>query len=223
MLQASTLNFLKTLKKNNNKPWFDEHRKTYEAAKADFSKFIQAVIDKHASNDSTIKSLTAKECLFRINRDIRFSKDKTPYKTNFGASINKGGKKAFSTAGYYFHLEPGQSFAGGGLYQPMPDELKKVRQEIDYNFADFKKIITAKKFKTIYGNLDNSAEFLLSRVPKGYEADNPAADYLKLKSFIAMISFKDADLTSKDLVKKTVQAFETLQPLLAFINEAVEH
>ena len=222
MLHAATLRFLKELKKNNNKPWFDEHRKEYEAAKADFNTFIQIVIDKHSKNDSTINNLAAKDCLFRINRDIRFSKDKSPYKTNFGASINKGGKKAFSTAGYYFHLEPGQGFAGGGIYQPMPEELKKVRQEIDYNFADFKKIIGSRKFKTVYGDLDKSAEFLLTRVPKGYEADNPAADYLKLKSFIAMVSMKDADLTSKDLVKKTITAFETLQPLINFINEAVD-
>ncbi|HEX7846880.1 MAG TPA: DUF2461 domain-containing protein [Chitinophagaceae bacterium] len=221
MLQSSTLKFLKELKKNNNKPWFDVHRKEYEAAKADFSLFIQAVIDKHSKADPTIKNLTAKECLFRINRDIRFAKDKSPYKTNLGASINKGGKKAFSTAGYYFHLEPGQCFTGGGIYQPMPDELKKVRQEIDYNFAEFKKIIGAKKFKSVYGDLDKSAEFLLSRVPKGYEPGNPAAEYLKLKSFIAMIIVKDTDLTSKELVKKTVNAFEALQPLIEFINEAV--
>lgn len=126
-----------------------------------------------------------------------------------------------NSAGYYFHLEPGGCFAGGGLYVPMPEELKKVRQEIDYNFADFKKLIGAKKFKSMYGDLDKSAEYSLSRVPKGYEADNPAADYLRLKSYIAMVQFSDADLTSKDLVKKTVAAFEALQPVIGFINEAI--
>ena len=125
------------------------------------------------------------------------------------------------SAGYYFHLEPGQSFAGGGIYMPMPDELKKVRQEIDYNFADFKKIINSKKFRAVYGDLDKSAEFLLSRVPKGYEPGNPAAEYLRLKSYIAMVGFKEADLGSKDLVKKTVAAFEALQPLIEFINESI--
>ena len=220
MLHPSTLKFLKDLKKNNNKPWFDKNRKRYEEAKADFARFIQAVIDQHGKNDPSIKNLVAKDCMFRINRDVRFSKDKSPYKTNFGASINKGGKKAWGTAGYYFHLEPGRCFAGGGLYGPMPDILKKVRQEIDYNYSDFKKLIGAKKFKSIYGDLDKSEEFMLSRVPKGYEPGNPAAEYLRLKSYIAMIKLSDADLASKNLVKKTVAAFEALQPLIGFINES---
>ena len=222
MLQTTTLQFLKGLKKNNNKPWFDLHRKEYDAAKEDFAIFVQAVIDKHGKNDPSIMNFSAKECTFRINRDIRFSKDKSPYKTNFGASINKGGKNTFTLAGYYFHLEPGQSFCGGGLYHPMPDSLKKVRQEIDYNYADFKKIISAKKFKSVFGDLDKSSEFLLSRVPKGYEADNPAAPYLKLKSFVAMTPVKDAELISSDLSKKVLSAFDALQPLLTFINRSIE-
>jgi uncharacterized protein (TIGR02453 family) len=219
MLQASTLKFLKDLKKNNNRDWFEKNRKSYEAAKEDFRSFIQTVIDQHSRNDKSIKTLVAKDCLFRINRDVRFSKDKSPYKTNFGASINKGGRKAWDSAGYYFHLEPGGSFTGGGIYMPPPDQLKRVRQEIDYNFADFKKIIGSKKFKTVYGDLDKSEEFLLTRVPKGYEPGNPAAEYLRLKSYIAMIKVSDADLTSKNLVKKTVEAFAALQPLIEFVNE----
>ncbi|HEX7904419.1 MAG TPA: DUF2461 domain-containing protein [Chitinophagaceae bacterium] len=221
MLQSSTIKFLKDLKKNNNKPWFDAHRNQYEEARNDFAGFIQSVIDKHGNNDPSIKTLVAKDCMFRINRDIRFSKDKTPYKSNFGASINKGGKKSM-LAGYYFHLEPGRSFAGGGVWMPMPDDLKKLRQEIDYNLADFKKIITSKKFKSVYGELDRSAEYVLSRVPKGYEPNNPAAEYLKLKSYITMISMKDVDLTSKNLVKNTVTAFEALKPLIIFLNHAIE-
>lgn len=221
MLKNSTIKFLKDLKKNNNKAWFDKNRKVYEEAKADFAAFIQQVIDLHGKKDESIHTLVAKDCMFRINRDIRFSKDKSPYKTNFGASINKGGKKAMNTAGYYFHLEPGACFIGGGLYAPMPEELRKVRQEIDYNFAEFKKIIGSKKFKSVYGDLDKSAEYLLSRVPKGYEADNPAAEYLRMKSFIAIINISDADLTSKELVKKTAAAYAALQPVIEFINEAV--
>lgn len=221
MLQPATIRFLKDLKKNNNKAWFDANRKVYETAKADFAAFVQQLIDRHGRQDPTIKNLVARDCMFRINRDVRFSKDKSPYKTNFGASINKGGKKAMQSAGYYFHLEPGGCFAGGGLYVPMPEELKKVRQEIDYNFPEFKKLLSARKFKSVYGDLDRSAEYLLSRVPKGYEAENPAADYLRLKSYIAMVPFTDADLVSKDLVKKTVAAFDALQPLISFINESI--
>lgn len=222
MLQSSTIKFLKDLKKNNNKPWFDKNRKVYEVAKADFTGFVQKVIEQHSKSDPSIKNLLAKDCMFRINRDIRFSKDKSPYKTNFGASINKGGKKAWNFAGYYFHLEPGQCFAGGGIYMPDPESLKKVRQELDYNFADFKKIIGSKKYKSVYGDLDKSAEFLLSRVPKGYEPGNPAAEYLKLKNYIAMVKISDVDLVSKNLVKKISGAFEALQPLIDFINKSVE-
>jgi uncharacterized protein (TIGR02453 family) len=220
MLQSSTIKFLKDLKKNNNKPWFEKNRKVYEAAKTDFAGFIQQVIDKHSQSDPTIKSITAKDCLFRINRDVRFSKDKSPYKTNMGAYINRGGKKSLF-GGYYFHCEPGRAFTGGGLWMPMPPELNKVRQEIDYNFADLKKIINSKKFKSLYKDLSRDAEYVLTRVPKGYEPSNPAAEYLKLKSFVALFSLKDSDLTAKDLVKKTVAAFEALQPLLSFINEAI--
>jgi uncharacterized protein (TIGR02453 family) len=220
MLQPSTLKFLKSLKKNNNKPWFDAHRKDYESAKEDFSAFVQAVIDKHGKKDKTINQLKAKDCMFRINRDVRFSKDKSPYKTNMGAYINRGGKKSVF-GGYYFHCEPGESFMGGGLWMPMPPELNKVRQEIDYNFNEFKKIVQSKKFKSIYKDLSRSVEYVLTRVPKGYEPTNPAAEYLKMKSFVALANLKDSDITSKNLISKTVEAFEALQPLVEFINEAV--
>ena len=222
MLQPATLNFLKTLKKQNNKPWFDAHRPAYEAAKADFLQFIQQVIDQFGKKEPSIRHLVAKDCVFRINRDVRFSKDKSPYKTNMGASINKGGKKAMG-AGYYFHLEPGGAFAGGGLYVPQPADLQKVRQEIDYSLPAFKKILSAKSFKTVYNDLDRSKEFLLTRVPKGYEAENPAAEYLKFKSYIAMTAITDRDLVSKDLVKKTVAAFSALQPLILFMEQAMEN
>ena len=222
MLQPSTLKFLKDLKKNNNRPWFEVNRKRYELAKTDFLNFIQQVIDTYGKKDKSIASLKAKDCMFRINRDVRFSKDKSPYKTNFGASINKGGRKAMNTAGYYFHLEPGQLFIGGGIYQPMPPELNKVRQEVDYCFNEFKKIIGTKKFKSVYKDLDRSKEYTLTRVPKGYEADNAAAEYLKLKSFIAFTILNDKDVTSKTLLKKTVDSFVTLEPLIIFINRATE-
>jgi len=221
MLQPATIKFLKDLKKNNSKPWFDANRMKYEDAKKDFAEFIQSVIDKHSKKDGSIKDLKAKDCMFRINRDIRFAKDKSPYKTNFGASINRGGKKSLF-AGYYFHLEPGESFVGGGIWMPMPPELKKVRQEIDYNLDEFKKIITAKKFKSVYGELSKGDDISLSKVPQGFEKDNPASDYLKLKSFLAMKTLKETDLASKDLIKMVIEAFDALQPLVEFINKAIE-
>ncbi|MBI3138281.1 MAG: DUF2461 domain-containing protein [Sphingobacteriales bacterium] len=220
MLQPATLQFLKNLKKNNSKEWFDKNRKSYEAAKDDFAAFVQAVIVQFGKKNPSILGLRAKDCMFRINRDVRFSKDKSPYKTNMGAYINPGGKKSV-LAGYYFHCEPGRAFVGGGMWMPMPPELSKVRQEIDYNFAAFKKITGSKKFKAVYGDLSREAEYTLTRLPKGYEADNPAGDYLKLKSFVALTNLTDADLVSKGLVKKTVAAFEALQPLTEFLNHAL--
>lgn len=220
MLQPATLHFLKALKKNNSKEWFDKNRKSYEAAKADFALFVQEIINQFSKKEPSVSGLLAKNCMFRINRDVRFSKDKSPYKTNMGAYINSGGKKSI-LAGYYFHCEPGQAFMGGGLWMPMPPELSKIRQELDYNYADFKKVLNNKKFKSVYGDLSRSAEYTLVRLPKGYEAGNPAGEYLKLKSFVALATINNTDLTSKDLVKKTVAAFEALQPLVHFINHAL--
>ena len=222
MLQQSTLTFLKGLAKNNDKSWFESHRKQYEQAKQDYEEFIRKILEKHAKKDEDLKDLEAKKCTFRINRDIRFSKDKSPYKSNFGASMDRGGKKSIY-AGYYFHLEPGKSFVGGGLWMPMPSEMKKVRQEIDYCFDEFRQIVSAKKFKTVYKELYSGEDLKLTKVPQGFEKDNPAAEYLKLKSWLAMRDVTDAELASKDLVKKTSDAFETLQQLIKFLNRALEN
>ena len=221
MLKSSTLNFLKGLKKNNNKAWFDQHREKYEQAKEDYCGFIQKLIDYHGKADPGIKSLLSTQCMFRINRDIRFSKDKSPYKTNFGASITMGGKKS-GFAGYYFHCEPGESFIGGGIWMPMPPALKKVRQEIDYAFEEFSKIIGSKKFKKVYGGIYREEGILLSKVPQGFEKDNPAAEYLKMKSYIALKSLSDVDLTSQKLFRQSTEAMETLYPLLQFLNKALK-
>lgn len=220
MLQASTIKFLKDLKKNNNREWFEKNRKVYEAAKADMAVLVNAVIAELAKKDETIAHLTAKDCTFRINRDVRFSKNKAPYKSNMGAYIVAGGKKS-SLAGYYFHIEPGACFMGGGCYMPEPDQIKKIRQEIDYNWDTFKAIIQHKKFRSCYGDLDKSEGMSLVREPKGYEKDNPAIDYIKLKSWVATTPLADSDLTEKGLVKKITNAFEALQPMIIFLNQAL--
>jgi uncharacterized protein (TIGR02453 family) len=221
MLKPATLKFLKDLKKNNNREWFEKNRKSYEAAKEDFALLIDAVIASFGKKDESIASLTAKECVYRINRDVRFSKNKAPYKSNMAASLISGGKKSI-LAGYYFHFEPGgKSFVGGGRYMVEPDLLKKIRQEIDYSWTEFSKIIKHKKFAAYYGDLVKGEGMSLSREPKGYEKDNPAIDYIKLKSWVATAPLTDADLTGKDLVKKITAAFETLQPMIVFLNRAL--
>lgn len=221
MLEPQTLRFLKTLQKNNNRNWFEAHRPDYEAARIDFQNFIQLVIDDLERKDTSIHGLMARDCLFRINRDIRFSKDKSPYKTNFGASLKRGGKKS-PYAGYYFHCEPGKSFAGGGLWMPDAASLKKVRQEIDYCYKEFKSIITAEEFRSIYRDIYKGTDVSLSTNPKGYDKENSAIEYLKLKCFIAETSIPDEELTKATLHQKTITAFEALLPLLDFINRAVE-
>jgi uncharacterized protein (TIGR02453 family) len=221
MLEPQTLKFLSQLKKNNNKPWFDAHRAQYEAARIDFSNFIQLLIEALQKSDTTITGITAKDSQFRINRDVRFSKDKRPYKDNFGAFIARGGKKSIF-AGYYFHLAPGNSFIGGGLWQPKPANLKKVRQEIDYNWDEFKSIVTNKNFKKIFGDLYKGEDMSLKRMPKGYAEDHPAISYLKLQSLIAEQKIADEDLTKATLHKKALNAFQALQPLLDFINRSLE-
>ena len=221
MLQKTTLQFIKGLGANNNKPWFEAHRKQYDVAKLDFETFVQGVIDKMGKKDPDIATLKAKETIFRINRDIRFSKDKTPYKDNFGAYINKGGRKSIY-GGYYFHCQPGRSFMGGGLWLPQGPEVKKLRQEIDYSWDEFKKLVTSKKFRAVYGDLSRDAESSLSTMPKGYDKENPAAAYLKLRSWITLKPITDAELTSPGLLKKVIDNFETLQPILKFINRSLQ-
>ena len=222
MLQQSTLKFLKSLAKNNNKVWFDAHRDEYLEAKKDFENFVSKIIKETAKFDPDIKDLQVKDCVFRINRDIRFSKNKTPYKTNMGASFDRGGKKSIY-AGYYFHAEPGgKSFVGGGIWMPMAAELKKIRQEIDYGFDEFKSILNNKNFVSEYKELENSADLKLSNLPRGYDKNNPAGEYLKYKSILALKYLSDEDLKGTRLADKTIKAFKALTPLVNFINKALE-
>ena len=220
MLQPSTIKFLKELKKNNNKPWFDTNRKKYEDAKADYAAFVEQLIQNISKFDEAIPEMKAKDCVFRINRDVRFSKDKSPYKSNMGASFSKGGKK-INTAGYYFHCEPGQCFAGGGFYMPEAPQLAKIRQEIDYNFDEWKKIITNKSFVKKFPEGVNGIGILV-RPPKGYDENNPAINFLKMKGFIVSRPVADDELTNKNLVKEVVKTFEAMKPLIDFLNRAVE-
>jgi uncharacterized protein (TIGR02453 family) len=221
MLAASTLQFLKKLDKNNNKAWFDANRKQYEAAKLDFANLTGQVIAQFGKKEPAIALLQPKECVFRINRDVRFSKNKAPYKNNMGASIKAGGKKSL-VAGYYIHLEPGgKSFVGGGLYMPDARIVGKIRQEIDYNYAEFIKIVQNKKFVAQYGGLDFSEGMSLVREPKGYEKENPAITYIKLKSWVATAPLSDTALQDKNLATQLTKAFEYLQPLISFLNEGM--
>ena len=218
MLTKETMTFLENLANNNNKTWFDNHRDEYEAVKHDFEQLVATVLSSMGAIEPALKELQPKDCIMRIFRDVRFSKDKTPYKTNLGAGFSKGGRK-FMGAGYYLHIEPGnKTFAGGGMWQPEAPMLKALRQEIDYNFADFKKIIEDKQFKKTFGAIEGEQ---LKTLPKGYEADNRAIEYLKMKSFTAGHNFSDEDVTSKSFGKKVADTFTTMAPFVDFLNRSV--
>ncbi|MEO6681315.1 MAG: DUF2461 domain-containing protein [Ginsengibacter sp.] len=222
MLQKPTLTFLKKLEQNNHKTWFDEHRPEYQKAKNDFEILVQEIINGMIDIDLDFKDLTPRQCMFRINRDIRFSKNKTPYKTNIACSLKKGGKKSIY-AGYYFHLQPGnRSFTGGGIWMPASPELKKVRQEIDYCFSEFKEIIQAPSFKKTFHSLEREEGQVLVNIPKGYEKDNPAGEFLKLKSFFVTKPIQDSELLKTDLLKQIIHDFKTIMPLNKFINRSFE-
>ena len=218
MLQATTVTFLEKLAKNNNKTWFDKHRDDYQAAKDDYEAFVSEILAGLSATEPVFKEQQAKDCVFRIFRDVRFSKDKTPYKAHFGAFFSKGGRK-FPGAGYYFHLEPGgKSFAGGGLWVPEAPLLKAVRQEIDYNFDEFKDIIGAPKFKKMFKKIEGEQ---LKTLPQGYTADNAAIDYLKMKSFTVSCNVSDAEITGKGVVKKAMDVFTTMRPFIDFLNRSL--
>ncbi len=219
MLQVKTLSYLSALKKNNNRDWFEKNRPSYETAKADVQKFIQELIPELSKFDKALVGLEGKKCMFRINRDVRFSKDKTPYKTNFGASIKPGGKKS-PLPGYYLHLDPTSAFLAGGIWMPEPDKLNAIRQEIDYNFKDFQKIVNDKNFKKHFGTLSQDEK--LVNVPKGYLKDNPAAEFLKLKSFVAYKNISAKETTSKIFIKQCVETFKAMHALNLFLRKAMD-
>ena len=216
MIERSTLQFLAALKKNNNKEWFDANRHKYEPAKENVYAISERLIKAIGTYDRDIAALHLKDCTFRINRDIRFAKDKTPYKTNIAGYFAKGGKKS-DAAGYYMHIEPGAAFIAAGCWWPEPKQLAAIRQEIDYNFDDWKKIVSSKKFKTTFAE-GVAKKDTLQRAPKGYEEENPAIEFLKLKSFVVYRQLTDAELQQTDLVKNIAAFFKVAKPMVDFLN-----
>lgn len=215
----TTFSFLKSLKKNNEREWFNAHRDAYEAAKDNVLAYIQEIIGAFSVFDPSLRGLEARQCVFRIFRDTRFSKNKTPYKTNMGASINAGGKKAIGP-GYYIHLEPGGCFIAGGIWMPPAEELRKIRQEIDYNGKDLKKILAKPSFKKTFGEL--SREHALKTAPKGYPKDHPDIELLKLNSFIVWKNVPDKEVLGPKSVRTLAGYGKEMKPLLDFLKTALD-
>ena len=221
MIQKSTLDFIKNLKKNNEREWFDANKEKYLSAKSNVDSFVEDVIKSFTSFDKSLAGLKAKDCVFRIYRDVRFSKDKSPYKTNMGAGINRGGKK-MEIAGYYLHIEPGKTMIAGGRWMPSADHLKKIRQEIDYNGKQLHKILSDKNFKKLFGGLDNSDEYKLVRPPKGYDKDHKDVELLKLNSYLVWHEFSDKDVLSNNFLKNLTATAKAMKQLLDFLNTAID-
>lgn len=211
------LSFLSELSENNNKVWMDGQKPRYQKARKSFEEIVKEFLQKIPEFDPSIAGLESKHCMFRINRDIRFSANKDPYKNNFGTFIAPGGKGSIS-AGYYLHIQPGQSFVGGGLYMPPADILKKVRQEIDYNADELRHIIGEKSFQSQFGAMEGEQ---LSRAPKGYSPDHPDIDLLRFKSFVATKKLVVEGMNTEDVVKTSLEVFQALAPLVRFLNVAI--
>jgi uncharacterized protein (TIGR02453 family) len=215
-INKATLEFLSKLKKNNDRDWFSRNRKEYEAAKDNFGTFVQEVIDRIVKFDPILKGLDAGQCIFRINRDTRFASDKSPYKTNLGAFIVRGGRKnGDKFTGYYVHIEPGNSFIAGGAYMPPSPWLTAIRENITAEPEKIKKILAAKDFVKFFGQLEGEK---LKSAPRGYASDHPQIELLKHKSYLVMHNLKDSDVLKPGFQDLVVDASRAMKPLNDFLN-----
>jgi uncharacterized protein (TIGR02453 family) len=212
------LNFLSELRINNNKEWFDQNRDRYEESRKKVLFLTELVIHEVGKFDPEIVGLTAKDCVFRIFRDVRFSPDKTPYKINMGSFIARGGRKSMS-AGYYLHIEPGGSFVGGGSYCPPADSLKALRTEIFDHPDEFKKLIYSDSFRKTYPEMYDDK---LKTPPKGFPKEFPDIDLLKYKSYAFTSRIDDSVVARDAYVGKIIDAFKELAPVNRFLNTAID-
>ena len=211
------MSFLKDLKKNNNREWFDENRERYHEAKAAFEIYVSMVMAEVKKFDKEAVMTTPKECIFRIFRDIRFTHDKTPYKTNFGAYIVKGGRKS-PLAGYYVHLEPGASMLAGGIYMPQPDALKAIRESIYHNIDEFREIIGNPRFVKHFGGIEGPR---ISTAPKGFPKDFKDIALLQFKWYSVGKMETDAAIAKESYINEIREVFQAMVPFNRFLNEAV--
>lgn len=212
----SIIPFLIELNQNNNRDWFKAHKTLYEQTRKEFEIFIEKTIAGIGTFDNQVIGLTAKAAVFRIYRDVRFSKDKRPYKTHYGAFMAENGRKS-AKAGYYLHIEPDNCFLGGGLYHPNPEQLKKVRQQIDYDAAGLRHIVNDKDFKKVFGGLQGSQ---LKTAPRDYSTDHPDIDLLRYKDFLATHFFDDKIIKDGD-AEYAVSQFKVMKPFIDYLNDAL--
>lgn len=218
MFSKKSLEFLEDIQANNNRDWFLSQKKRYEEYKKEYHALIAAFLDEMKPKDSNLELLEVKNCTFRINRDIRFSKDKSPYKTHMGIWMNTNASGT-NAPGYYIHIEKGKSFVAGGFYSPENIDLKKIRKEIAFFHDDLEAIVQDKNFKKYYSGLDKNNT--LKTAPKDFDKEHPAIEFLKLKSFTVSHPISDKELFDKDFVKKTSQKLIAIKPLIDFLNRGL--
>ena len=221
MITKEALQFLEDLIANNNTEWMHANKKRYDNYKKDYHNFIGSILAEMKPLDKALEPLEVKNCTFRINRDIRFSKDKSPYKTNMGVWFTQN-KFRKNSPGYYIHYEKGNSFIAGGVWCPEPNELKQIRKEIAFFYEDLEAIVNNKKFKSEYGSLSRDENNTLKKAPKDFDPNHPAIDYLKLKSFTASTKIEDTLFTDNDFSKIVAQKLIALKPMNDFLNRALE-
>jgi uncharacterized protein (TIGR02453 family) len=216
-IRQSTLDFLNQVKLNNNRDWFLKNRSSYIDAKENFETFVQEVINQIIDFEPIMKGLEVKSCVYRFNRDIRFSNDKSPYKTHFGAFIVRGGKQnGDKLAGYYIHIEPSNSIIAGGAYMPPAPWLAAIREKIDEDSLRFKEILNNKTFKEYFGKITGES---LKKAPKGYPSDHPDIELLKFKSYLVVNEVKDDLVISEKYFNHVMKVVKAMKPFNDFLNE----
>jgi len=212
-IEKSTFNFLKNIAKHNNRDWFTENKPHYQTALANFKAFMETVINKMSFHDE-IEGNKAK--VFRIYRDVRFSKDKTPYKTNFSAGMQRATK--LRRGGYYVSIQPNNTFVGGGFFQPEKEDLKRIRQDIAADAQPMRDIIADDNFQTLFGEMDGQQ---LKTAPRDFPKDHPNIDLLRYKSFIVRRSFTDKEVLAENFAEEVVRTYQGMRPFFDYMTEVL--
>jgi uncharacterized protein (TIGR02453 family) len=211
--------FLAGLKAHNRKSWFESHRAEYEALRAEFEELVQEIILRVARFEPEVGDVTPRECIYRIYRDVRFAKDKSPYKTNFGAGIGPAGKKGGNES-YYFHVDAGgKVVVAGGAYMPDSQQLLRIRRAIADDTRRFEAIVAAPGFKRHFGGLNDEEK--LSRPPRGFDCEHPAMEWLKLKRYVAWSERPLSQAGAKSLAAYVADECKALHPLAAWLRKAL--
>jgi len=215
VIKKESLDFLKTLSKNNNRDWFNAHKEKYIQAHENIIAFADALLAEMNKHDK-IETESGKKSLFRIYKDVRFSKDKTPYSCRWSGGFKRATKKL--RGGYYFHIEPGNSFLAGGFWSPEPADIQRIRQDIALAYKDWKKILANKTLTQTFGKLRGEQ---ISSAPRGYAKDHPAIDLLRYKQYILKHDFTDKEVLSHDFLNKLNDGFKKMRPFLNYMSEVL--